>query len=406
MPASERVAPESASLRTRGFLTFALVAALGVAGWLPTSYFMSLLVREQLGGGIAGAALVIGTMHLARSIGATVTGPWVTRLESRGVHALGLAGMTALMVVLVVAPDVGWVIVAAPVAGLAMAFFWTGLQTYLIEIAPESRRGAAVGVVGFVVVLVPGIAGIAQGFVADAFGFRVFAIGAETALAAALALTLGALPRPTAVRTRRLAPGISFVRLMRFRGVAAVMVLRLASTVAYAAMILLAGPRVVEVGGDLRAVGAMTLVASVGGAVAQLVIGRLSDRLGRRAVLAGILALAVPATAAFGFVDSVPGLLVVATVWAVAMWGINTMSVSLCGDVAPPGSLSRVMVLDGTAYSAGAVIGAAVVLATAAASLDAAFYVGAAAMVVGLAALPLAARTREATASGQRESGP
>jgi len=80
-------------------------------------------------------------MHLARSIGATVTGPWVTRLESRGVHALGLAGMTALMVVLVVAPDVGWVIVAAPVAGLAMAFFWTGLQTYLIEIAPASRRG-------------------------------------------------------------------------------------------------------------------------------------------------------------------------------------------------------------------------------------------------------------------------
>lgn len=402
MPASECVVPESASLRTRGFATFALVAALGVAGWLPTSYFMSLLVREQLGGGIAGAALVIGTMHLARSIGATVTGPWVARLESRGVHALGLAGMTALMVVLVVAPDVGWVIVAAPVAGLAMAFFWTGLQTYLIEIAPESSRGAAVGIIGFVVVLVPGVAGVAQGFVADALGFRVFAIGAGTALAVALALTLGVLPRPTAVQPRQLAQGISFVRLMRLRGVAAVMVLRLASTVAYAAMILLAGPRVVEVGGDLRAVGAMTLVASVGGAVAQLAIGRLSDRLGRRTVLAGILALAVPATAAFGFVDNVSGLLVVATVWAVAMWGINTMSVSLCGDVAPAGSLSRVMVLDGTAYSAGAVIGAAIVFATAEASLVAAFYVGAAAMVAGLAALPLAARARMGTTAERR----
>lgn len=394
MPASERVAPEPASLRTRGFATFALVAALGVAGWLPTSYFMSLLVREQLGGGIAGAALVIGTMHLSRSIGATVTGRWVTRLESRGVHALGLAGMTALMVVLIVTPDVAWVIVAAPVAGLAMAYFWTGLQTYVIEIAPESRRGAAVGAIGFVVVLVPGIAGVAQGFVADAFGFRVFAIGAGTALAAALALTLGALPRPTPIPARQLAQGISFVRLVRFRGVAAVMVVRLASTVAYAAMVLLAGPRVVEVGGDLRAVGAMTLVASVGGAVAQLAIGRLSDRLGRRAVLAGTLLLAVPATAAFGFVGSVPGLLVVATVWAVAMWGINTMAVSLCGDVAPAGSLSRVMVLDGTAFSAGAVIGASVVFATAASSLAAALYVGAAAMVAGLAAMPLAARAR------------
>ena len=401
MPASERVAPESASLRTRGFATFALVAALGVAGWLPTSYFMSLLVREQLGGGIAGAALVIGTMHLARSIGATVTGRWVTRLESRAVHALGLAGMTALMVVLVVTPDVGWVIVAAPVAGLAMAYFWTGLQTYVIEIAPESRRGAAVGAIGFVVVLVPGVAGVAQGFVADAFGFRVFAIGAGAALAAALGLTLAALPRPTPAPARQLTQGISFVRLMRVRGVAAVIVVRIASTVAYAAMVLLAGPRVVEVGGDLRAVGAMTLVASVGGAMAQLAIGRLSDRLGRRTVLAGTLALAAPATAAFGFVDNVPGLLVVATVWAVAMWGINTMAVSLCGDVAPAGSLSRVMVLDGTAFSMGAVIGAAVVFASAESALAAAFYIGAASIVVGLAALPLAAPARLGAARGQ-----
>ena len=391
MPASERVAPEPASLRTRSFATLALVVALGVAGWLPTSYFMSLLVREQLGGGIAGAALVIGTMHLARAVGATITGRWVTRLESRGVHALGLAGMTALMVVLVVTPDVAWVILAAPVAGLAMAYFWAGLQTYVIEIAPPSRRGAAVGAIGFVVVLVPGIAGVAQGFVAEAFGFRVFAIGAGTALAAALALTLGALPRSTPVRTLQFPPGIGFVRLARSRAVAAVLVVRIASTVAYAAMVLLAGPRLVEVGGDLRAVGAMTLVASVGGAVAQLAIGRLSDRLGRRTVLAGTLVLAVPATAAFGFVDSVSGLLVVATVWAVAMWGINTMAVSLCGDVAPSGSLSRVMVLDGTAFSAGAVIGAAVVFATAESALVAAFYVGAAAIVVGLAALPLAA---------------
>ena len=141
MPASERVAPKPASLRTRRFATLAAVAALGVAGWLPTSYFMSLLVREQLGGGIAGAALVIGTMHLSRAIGAAITGRWVTRLESRAVYALGLAGMTTLMVMLVLAPDVAWVIVAAPLAGLSMAYFWAGLQTYVIEIAPPSRRG-------------------------------------------------------------------------------------------------------------------------------------------------------------------------------------------------------------------------------------------------------------------------
>ena len=402
MPASERVAPKPASLRTRRFATLAAVAALGVAGWLPTSYFMSLLVREQLGGGIAGAALVIGTMHLSRAIGAAITGRWVTRLESRAVYALGLAGMTTLMVMLVLAPDVAWVIVAAPLAGLSMAYFWAGLQTYVIEIAPPSRRGAAVGVIGFVVVLVPGVAGVAQGFVAEAFGFRVFAIAAGSALAAALLLTLGALPRPTSVRMRQPAPSISFARLARSRAVTAVLVVRAASTVGYAAMILLAGPRVVEVGGDLRAVGVMTLVAAVGGAAAQLAIGRLSDRFSRRTVLFGTIALAAPATAAFGFVDNVPGLLVVATVWAVAMWGINTMAVSLCGDVAPSGSLSRVMVLDGTAFSAGAVIGAAVVMATGATAPAIAFYASAAVLLLGLAALPLAAPVHTAAAAEQR----
>ena len=83
------------------------------------------------------------------------------------------------------------------------------------------------------------------------------------------------------------------------------------------------------------------------------------------------------------------------------MWGINTMAVSLCGDVAPSGSLSRVMVLDGTAFSAGAVIGAVVVFATAETSLVAAFYVGAAALLVGLAALPLAAPAHRVTAAEQ-----
>ncbi len=402
MPASERVAPKPASLRTRRFTTLAAVAALGVAGWLPTSYFMSLLVREQLGGGIAGAALVIATMHLSRTIGAAITGRWVTRLESRGVYALGLAGMTTLMVILVLAPDVAWVVAAAPLAGLSMAYFWAGLQTYVIEIAPASRRGAAVGVIGFVVVLVPGVAGVAQGFVAEAYGFRVFAIVAGTALTAALLLTLGALPRPTSVRMRQPAPSISFARLVRFPAVAAVLAVRAASTLSYAAVVLLAGPRLVDVGGDLRAVGAMTLVAAVGGAAGQLVIGRLSDRFGRRAVLVGTIVLAAPATAAFGFVDNVPGLLVVATVWAVAMWGINTMAVSLCGDVAPSGALSRVMVLDGTAFSAGAVIGAAVVMATAVAAPVAAFYVTAAVLLLGLAALPLAAPVHRVTAAEHR----
>ena len=146
----------------------------------------------------------------------------------------------------------------------------------------------------------------------------------------------------------------------------------------------------------------MTLVAAVGGAVAQLAIGRLSDSFSRRTVLFGTIALAAPATAAFGFVDNVPGLLVVATVWAVAMWGINTMAVSLCGDVAPPGSLSRVMVLDGTAFSAGAVIGAAVVMATGAVAPAIAFYTSAAVLLLGLAALPLAAPARMGTTAKRR----
>lgn len=382
-----------ATLRTRRFATFALVVALGVAGWLPTSYFMSLIVREQLGGGITGAALVIGTLHLTRIVGSLATGHWIARLSSRTVHSLGLAGMVVLMLTLVLAPNVGWVIAVAPLTGLSMACFWTGLQTYQIETAPPPRRGAAVGIIGFVVVLVPGVAGVGQGIVADAFGFRVFALVAGAALVLSLLLTLRILPGPSAPRAVRRSPSIGFAELVRFRSLGAVLAIRTASSIGYAAVLLLAGPKMIAAGGDLRTVGAMTLVAAIGGAAAQVAIGRWSDHYGRRLAVVLALALAIPATAAFGFVDNIAGLLIVATVWAAANWGINTMAVTLCGDLAPPGALSRVMVLDGVAFSMGTTAGAILIAATGAAVPQIGFYVGATALVLGLTAVPLLGRT-------------
>jgi predicted MFS family arabinose efflux permease len=288
------------------------------------------------------------------------------------------------------------VLAVAPLTGLSMAYFWTGLQTYQIEMAPPARRGAAVGIIGFVVVLVPGLAGVGQGIVADAFGFRVFALVAGAALVLALLITMRILPEPSMPQAVREPPSIRFTELVRLQSLSAVFAIRTASSIGYAVVVLLAGPKMMAAGGDLRAVGAMTLVAAMGGAGAQVALGRWSDHYGRHLAVILAVALAIPATAAFGFVDNVAGLLIVATIWAAANWGVNTMSVTLCGDLAPPGALSRVMVLDGVAFSMGTTAGAILIAATGGSVPQVGFYVGSAALLLSLAAVPLLGRTTPA----------
>ncbi|MCY4111899.1 MAG: MFS transporter, partial [Chloroflexi bacterium] len=137
--------------------------SIGVAGWLPVNNFLSLFVRDELGGDLLGAALLLIAIQGGTATLGLAGGLWIHRVGSRWTYALGLAGMTAFVLVMTVAAGAAVVLVAAPFLGVALALHWAGSQTYVLEVSPAARRGLATGIMSFAIIAAPGIAGIAFG---------------------------------------------------------------------------------------------------------------------------------------------------------------------------------------------------------------------------------------------------
>ena len=382
------------TLRDRRFITFAAIVALGISGWLPTLNFISLFVRDELGGSLAAAALLLVVLQGPRAVAGPLLAFWVRALSSRRVYALGLAGLTLLTAVLAATPSVTWVLAVAPLSGLALMLHWAGLQTYTVEVAPAARRGTAAGIISFVSVVAPGLAGLAQGFVAEAFGFRVLAVLASAMLGLALLGALAVLP-PAASGSAGRAKQLSlraYLSVARDRRIATLLGVRASGTLAWAAFVVLAGPKLLDAGGDLRTVGVFTLMSALGGAAAQIAIGRISDAIGRRGLLLAVLATGAAASATFGLASSLVPLLLVSAVYFFAAWASQTLMVAFWGDLAEPGTLGWLMALDSTAYAGGVALGALVIVLTPAGATTIPFLIAAAAMLVGMGGLSRLAR--------------
>ncbi len=379
----------------------AITAALGVAGWMPVLNFLSLVVRDQLGGSLSEASWLLVAIQGATGTIGLSSAWWMHRTGSRWTYATGLLGMTLFVGVIAAAPSAVWFLAVAPVAGVALAFHWTGLQAYTLEVAPDGRRGLASGVMSFVTVVSPGLAGILHGALAEAFGLQTMATAATVFLAAAVVSAVIWLPstgRSRAGSDTALSP-LALLRVLRDGPVAALAVSRAATTVSFAAFTILAGPRLIAAGGDLRTVGLIALAGSIGGALAQIGIGRLSDAIGRRGVLAIALAIGAASTAAFGFADDVALMLVLLATFFLAFWAYQTLMLALAGDIARTGTQGPVVAILTSSFSWGVVIGAIVTAFVAEPAPESAFIVGAAAKVVALAALPWLRRNPERDAT-------
>ena len=147
--------------------------AIGVAGWLPVNNFLSLYVRDELGGNMLGAAVLLIVIQSGTATLGLATGLWIRRVGSRWTYAMGLAGMTAFLLVMTIASGAAAVLVAAPFLGVALALHWAGSQTFVLEVAPPARRGLAMGIVSFAIIAAPGTAGLVFGEIAESGGLRV-----------------------------------------------------------------------------------------------------------------------------------------------------------------------------------------------------------------------------------------
>ncbi len=374
-------------LGSRRFLTLIAIMGLGVAGWLPVVNFLSLFVRDDLGRGVAGAGVLLVAMHGARALLGIFASVPIARFGSQRTYALGLAGLAVLVAVMIVTPDLGLFIVAAPFGGLALALHWSASQTYAMQVAPPSRRGLAASLVSFTVGVAPGLGGLALGVLANAFGFRVFALVAAVLIGLAALAALTVLPpAPVAPRSNALRVGELF-QLARHRSIQLLAFIRACTTVTYGAFIILAGPKLVDAGGDLTSVGWLIFLSAVGGASAQVIVGALSDRWGRRGALAVALAVGVVNTAAYGQIDAFGALLALWVPYAFTQSVFQGLIVALAADVTPRGRLGQVMAIDSTAYSVGVALAALLAIAAGDTAPALLFWAGAAAGLASLAAI-------------------
>lgn len=352
--------PDPRALLNRPFVTFVILFSLGGAGWLPTLNFLSVFIRDEMGGTVLSAALVFLAIHGVTSTLGLTSGLWINRFGSKSTYALGLGGMTVLLAALAWAPDFRLVIAAGPIAGLFLAYHWTGLQSYVIESSPQPLRGLASGVASFAMVLAPGVAGPLFGGLAAGSGFRALGVAATALVGLACVLAVVLLPnlhRPGYASRQAGLRLKDYAGLFRFAAVNWMLFVRAATSMSFGIFTILAGPKLVDTGGGLQAVGLFVTFGAVGGGAAQIVVGRLSDAIGRRVLLAGSLVLGALSAVLFGLSDSLVMLMLASSVQWFAQSAFQTLLVAVGGDIAPRGEMGRVMALQTSSFSWGMVVG-------------------------------------------------
>ena len=396
-------------LVSRGFIVLLVALALGVAGWMPTNSFLSVFVRDELGGSVLSAAYLVIGIHTGGAIFGLTAGSWIRRFGSKSTFVVGLAGQVGFLAALRLLPDIRWAIPLAPIAGAFLAYHWTGMQVYLIEVAPIRRRGVASGIGSLTVVLSPGISGLFLSRLAADGGFELFVSAAIVLVASAFILSLLALPRVrhaaepvswprshllgwpvrsagAVAQVARISAIRSYTALLRNRTISLAMIVRVTTSLSFAVFNLLAGPKLVDAGGGFESVGLFVFGGALGGGMAQVLVGGMSDRFGRWRLLTVSAIIAMGSSITFGLAESIPILLVASTLHWFSQSAFQTLLVALMGDIAPKGDLGRVMALQTSSFSTGMVLGALIAGLLSTVSIVMAFYVTAGMLSVGLVA--------------------
>lgn len=398
------------ALLNRPFVIFVVVFSIGGAGWMSTLSFLSVFIRDELGGSVLSAALVFLGIHGVTATFGLTSGFWISRFGSKSTYSLGLAGMAALLATLAWAPDFRWLMAVGPVTGLFLAYHWTGGQSYVIESSPQPLRGLASGIVSFVMVLAPGVAGPFLGGLAANSGYRAMAFAATALVGSAFVLSVLLLPnlhrRDAAARQDGLRIR-AYAGLFKNRAVSWSLVVRAVTSMSFGVFTILAGPKLVDIGGGLQAIGLLVAVGAIGGGVAQLAVGRLSDILGRRLLIAGAVLIGIASALLFGTATGLGILLFAASLQWFSQSAFQTLLVAVAGDIAPSGEMGRVMALQTSSFSWGFVVGVFVAGFLAPLSAALPFQVTAIVLIVAIVgALRLPRRTDKSSAILEVEDEP
>ena len=378
-------------------------------GRLTYPFVLPAMVDDVVGS--YGRAGLLGTANLGAYLaGLLVMIALSGRVALHQFLRVGLAGVTAGLVLLAVAPSYGALLVAMVLAGGFNAAIWVPASALAANAVPEHRRGLAVGALGMGYGLAIVLAGRLTRVVESVAGERawrpVWAVAAALGAVTLATVVLGLRPQPVVRR-----PG-GGLRLATLRGLPG----GYALTASYAAFALgyviytnyLVAALEDDAGFSAGHAAAAYSVLGFAGIVGGLLVGRVSDRLGRRTVLVGAHAL-MAACAGATLVGAEPWVTLSAAIFGVFASGLPAVVAAYVADHLEPaavaGAFGVVTVAFAVSQTVGPPLGGALADATGAFTLT--FCVSLAAHAGGaLAAAALPRRRRPAPAALPAEAMP
>jgi MFS family permease len=254
---------------TAGVFLSGLFAFVAIGAALPV---LPGYVRGPLHAGDVAVGVVVGVFAVTAVICRPLAGRQADRRGRRGVLIAGCAAMTLGGVLYLVAGSVGSLIVARLVVGVGEGAVYTAGATWAVDLAPDDRRGLALGVFGLAVWGGLSLGPVLGEVLRSSAGYSAVWI-ATAALPAAAGLVALRLPEPDGEREPAApATGALLPRAARLPGLA----LALANAALAGFVVLHLRARGIGGGATVFSVFAVAVFAS------RLVLARVPDRAGAR----------------------------------------------------------------------------------------------------------------------------
>lgn len=335
-------------------------------------------MRGPLGSGDVAVGVVVGAFALTAVVGRPIAGRLA---DARGRKAIVVAGMllSALGGLLYLLPaGVAGIVLARLVLGVGDGWVFTAGATWIVDLAPASRRGQAIGIFGLSI-----WGGLAVGPVLGEALYRLGSyelVWAFAALAPLLGAALATWPPdrhvPVAAPAGRERPPL-LPRVVRLPGPALAL-----ANVGYGTV---AGFLVLHLAARGIGRGAAAFTAFAGAVVlARLVLGRLPDRVGPQATASGAFLAETLGLVLIGAADSwwvaAAGAVVMGTGFSLLFPSLAVIVMDRAGEAGRGTAMGAFTAFFDVGVGLGAPLAGAV---AAVAGYPAAFYVAAGCAMVG-----------------------
>lgn len=315
---------------------------LGFASYV-TSYMRIPVVplfAQDLGAGAVMVGFINSAFLLTSGVFSFPFGLLADRVGRKLVVMAGVlvSLVTSLLLAVSVAP---WqLLLIYLLFGLGLAAIGPTLMAYVADLSPPDQLGRSYGAYTLAIYTGMSLGPALGGWVADWLGFRLLFVAAAGLVGLVFLLALAFLPssRHLAHLTSAASqPTASWRQLLRHRPLLGCWLITLGGCFGLGAFVTFAPLCMKEQHMSVRDIGLVFALQAAVNALSRLPFGRLSDRLGKRWVMAavGFLLLAA-ALAAFGLARTLTGFLLATTILGLAMSLGFTPVGALIAEVVPP----------------------------------------------------------------------